>query len=399
MEASNSQSDAFAGQIMTFMPSVDSADVASPNLSRPAGRPEDLFRDVGFQEPVTPGSFPAGLEGLHGSSPAMQSHSQTSKESPAMSPPSQIPGISTAWPGQSPQMNLPQETTPRYVSPHQRPLDGMPYPSPEDTTSSIGSLNAVNFNPASMSQPTSFLRQSLDLDDAERMRKRPRLRPPTSTDSLGDGGNGLQTDNAGENPGPLLSPEVPLLPRRNVLNPTNASTPGGDFFTTVMNDQMPSGSPAGDPVSASEKKWQSYLNSVEDNYGYDCGRPDLDLNRNDDHAAIDVNLAMDSTDKRKAGSVQSRKDLPNFDGSQYTYYEHPVPINIPRYLSPLPSSLLENPINLMYFHHYINHTSRMLVPHDCERNPFASVMPSSESPSSALRALLIKQWLSLIPTS
>ena len=148
-----------------------------------------------------------------------------------------------------------------------------------------------------------------------------------------------------------------------------------------MNDQKPSDSPAGDSVSASEKKWQTYLNSVEDNYGYDCGRPDLDLNRNDDHAAIDVNLVTDSTGKRKAGSAEPRKELPNFDGTQYTYYEHPVPINIPRYLSPLPPSLLENPINLMYFHHYINHTSRMLVPHDCERNPFGSVMPSSELPS------------------
>jgi hypothetical protein len=32
----------------------------------------------------------------------------------------------------------------------------------------------------------------------------------------------------------------------------------------------------------------------------------------------------------------------------------------------------------LYFHHFLNHTARMLVPHNCDNNPFISVLPSSE---------------------
>ena len=59
------------------------------------------------------------------------------------------------------------------------------------------------------------------------------------------------------------------------------------------------------------------------------------------------------------------------------YYAKPVPIHIPRLLSPLPPTLLESPINMLYFHHFINHTARILVPHDCYLNPFATVLPAS----------------------
>ena len=138
-------------------------------------------------------------------------------------------------------------------------------------------------------------------------------------------------------------------------------------------------------LSTSEGRWHMYLNSATDNYGLDCGRKDLDLNKNDDHAAIDVRhaLGLIGLQCKPQGSFRSsKKNDAVQEGSpgatRYTYYSSPVPVDIPRYLSPLPSTLLKNPINLMYFHHFINHTARMLVPHDCENNPFVSVLPSSK---------------------
>lgn len=139
-------------------------------------------------------------------------------------------------------------------------------------------------------------------------------------------------------------------------------------------------------ATISQKKWKMYLNSVTDNYGLDAGRSDQDLTLNNDHAAIDINYALDSISSRWRNQETSYSPIPQSvseSKSQFCggYYASPVPINVPRYLSPLPSSLLENPINLMYFHHFLNHTARMLVPHDCDQNPFISVLPSSKSVS------------------
>jgi hypothetical protein len=156
---------------------------------------------------------------------------------------------------------------------------------------------------------------------------------------------------------------------------------------------------------AAQSKWQAYLTSVTDNYGLDSGRPDQDLALNNDHAAIDINSAVDkvSSQGRHGGSSSptSIHGLPGVQKPDFSgYYASPVPVNIPRYLSPLPSSLLKNPINLLYFHHFLNHTSKMLVPHDCDNNPFVSVLPSSKLshlplekfPASLL--VLIEQWQS-----
>lgn len=36
-------------------------------------------------------------------------------------------------------------------------------------------------------------------------------------------------------------------------------------------------------------------------------------------------------------------------------------------------------MNLLYFHHFIDHTARILVPHDCEKNPFRTILPGSKN--------------------
>jgi hypothetical protein len=113
-------------------------------------------------------------------------------------------------------------------------------------------------------------------------------------------------------------------------------------------------------------------------YGYDHGFHDLDIPRNDDNHVV----LPKSPDLRRASAAVSEVSTSSgeMDAKQIAfepggYYAQPVPIKIPKQLEPLPEELLRNQMNLLYFHHFINHTGRILVPHDCPDNPFRSVLP------------------------
>lgn len=72
------------------------------------------------------------------------------------------------------------------------------------------------------------------------------------------------------------------------------------------------------------------------------------------------------------------------------YYDRPVPINIPRDLEPLPAKLRENPMNLLYFHHFMNHTAKALVPHDDQQsNPYRHVLPQMAVKNDNLLSLML----------
>lgn len=71
------------------------------------------------------------------------------------------------------------------------------------------------------------------------------------------------------------------------------------------------------------------------------------------------------------------------------YYAQPVPIRIPKALEPLHPELNANPMNLLYFHHFINHTGRITVPHDCPDNPFRTVLPQMAMRNTQLLHLLL----------
>jgi hypothetical protein len=72
------------------------------------------------------------------------------------------------------------------------------------------------------------------------------------------------------------------------------------------------------------------------------------------------------------------------------YYDKPVVVRIPRIMEPLPAKLRENPMNLMYFHHFLNHTARVLVPHDDpESNPFRTILPQMALTNDNLLSLLL----------
>lgn len=127
--------------------------------------------------------------------------------------------------------------------------------------------------------------------------------------------------------------------------------------------------------------------TATETYGQDRGNVDLDIPRNNDTMAISGMSPSEHSDF-ESWLNDSNLGIPEFGfglGSRETvfakggYYASPVPIKIPRKLEPLPRTLSENPMNLLYFHHFLNHTARILVPHDCPENPFKTILPKSMS--------------------
>lgn len=307
--------------------------------------------------------------------------------------PSQLEIQFSSWAQPSPPITTPATSDPLPHYPFsQKTFDSVSYTAPVAQGLGIRSLSAFPFHTTSVSQPVSFLRHSVDSsnqqsDSPSQDHDGQFIRGShdghgTSMSMTGLTEESTRHHSAGSGVSSLLGPsdistqETDSSPSRRGGTPTTM----GPARAFSKNDREPTV----DNLSTDQSRWQAYLTSVTDNYGLDCGRPDLDLSRNNDHAAIDINYALDlissrwrNEDVAKSTAPPPKTDLKTPDCTGY--YASPVPINIPRYLAPLPSTLLENPINLMYFHHFLNHTSRMLVPHDCDDNPFMSVLPSSKS--------------------
>jgi hypothetical protein len=126
------------------------------------------------------------------------------------------------------------------------------------------------------------------------------------------------------------------------------------------------------------------------NYGVDRGFPDVDLPTNKDDLALNGHTPIVTAASYNFLNPEDVGDDLNFPSEfgfglhaansphgEGGYYEHPVPVAIARSLGDLPATLQENPMNLLYFHHFLNHTARILVPHDCSENPFKSILPQS----------------------
>jgi hypothetical protein len=339
----------------------------------------------------------------------------------------------SSWPGFSPQaMTFPAMGDDASHRPSVgSSLGNLPYPTVPDAVPSVPSLFDFNFPCGQVSQPISFVRPALDTADFNRHDSPFRRgRMPDYQQNL----SGLPSTELGI-PNASVNCTLSTTDSLDATSPRSLDTslftsgtprdqgdspdsflagildgPPGDsigrnrhtrsYSSSVRQYDIPPTLNQKRGLSTSERKWQTYLTSVTDHYGLDCGRSDLDLGRNDDHSAVDVSDALDviqsqtSSHASSPGSLQTDKDRNTGDSSKYAYYALPVPINIPRYLSPLPASLLKVPINLMYFHHFLNHTARVLVPHDCGDNPFSSVLPSSKiSPLLFPSLLLTGQWL------
>ncbi|PYH49911.1 Zn(II)2Cys6 transcription factor [Aspergillus saccharolyticus JOP 1030-1] len=421
-----------------YLSSSQSVKATSPESENTAQCPatEELQWDVelaGEMAIETPTAYSRGLHDIHESpmfGQTLYSSNRTNGETSV-----DMRDLSPREEGTTPWPDLPRNTAAAFSASAPTSFGAITsHPSPVDTNSSIniGSWGPLSFTPVTtFSRPISYLRHTSESHHA------------ASTDNRGPDHGGELThyyplttrrtahdDHVVQETADLGSQNSPYMeePRAMSLEGSEqASTqqprpsdhtesyltkimnrqiaPGDDFDTTQLHgtgtdlhnypDNFSRGMLAGDGVSA-ERKWQAYLTSVTDNYGLDRGRPDLDLNKNDDHSAIDINYALDLINFQKSTpsvpgfpSANLGADKDTFDCSKYMYYASPVPINIPRYLSPLPPSLVKTPINLMYFHHFLNHTAKMLVPHDCDDNPFISVLPTMAISDSNLLNLTL----------
>ncbi|KAK3178570.1 hypothetical protein OEA41_000707 [Lepraria neglecta] len=74
-------------------------------------------------------------------------------------------------------------------------------------------------------------------------------------------------------------------------------------------------------------------------------------------------------------------DIPG-EETELDHYGSKIAYEIPKSLMPLPDALSKNAINFLYFHHFINHTSKLLVTHDCLNSPFKTILPQSKRPRS-----------------
>ncbi|KAI9739834.1 MAG: hypothetical protein M1834_006555 [Cirrosporium novae-zelandiae] len=217
------------------------------------------------------------------------------------------------------------------------------------------------------------------------------------------------------NPAPRHSPHFSLL--SNPLTPTassgtpddiqrrlSAKTLGSAAYRDSPDprrlsvNSLLSGPPELDERSQTVASTPSRSSTYDtETYGLDRGFPDRDIPQNNDSAAIsgetpqELRATLDAVEHNDFDAdfyefgfgLRPRKTAFKKDG----YYAKPVPVKIPKSLEPLPTPLLENPMNLLYFHHFLNHTARILVPHDCPENPFKTILPQSQSPTRIYRLL------------
>ncbi|KAK0659278.1 L-arabinose-responsive transcription regulator ARA1 [Lasiodiplodia hormozganensis] len=281
------------------------------------------------------------------------------------------------------------------VDPRIQPRD---YPSPlPDFASGSPMLPPLRMHPPASPPATT---------SAEHRTKRVRLSPT-------DASPGTQSAASGppDAPSPYsIAPATPygsfvgtpLTPGSSVASEESALKPGSRALTAPY---QPSPDPRRlsvndlliDDASSAREQTPHYpasdAKSGTTTYGYDIGQPDLDTPRNDDGAAIALfsppvsycgpnYFSSDGSDES-----QGRQKSIAFEANGY--YAKPVPIKIPKAFEPLPSLLLENPMNLLYFHHFLNHTARILVPHDCEQNPFRNILPQLAVTDDDLLGLLL----------
>ncbi|KAI1087446.1 hypothetical protein F5B19DRAFT_497368 [Rostrohypoxylon terebratum] len=181
--------------------------------------------------------------------------------------------------------------------------------------------------------------------------------------------------------------------RRLSVNSLLSAPPGPQALADDNTSRMKTGLP---PIDTRARA------STEITYhGIDRGFPDHDLGKNDDMIAISGSSPLLQREFMDAPISEQGDDLiwtefgfgvetNEFHDEEGGYYSKPVSIYIPRNLEPLPSKLVDNPMNLLYFHHFLNHTARVLVPYDDPHaNPFRTILPQMAVKDDNLLALLL----------
>ncbi|KAF3916700.1 hypothetical protein ABW20_dc0106096 [Dactylellina cionopaga] len=75
---------------------------------------------------------------------------------------------------------------------------------------------------------------------------------------------------------------------------------------------------------------------------------------------------------------------------------HPAYLSLPKELNPLPQTISGNQQNSVYFQHFLSETAPLLVPHDCNGNPFKSILPQTYSASHQARQAKQPEPLELV---
>jgi len=163
----------------------------------------------------------------------------------------------------------------------------------------------------------------------------------------------------------------------------------------------PPGIPAPRSIPDSQDWSGQYQDIFSDtiSWGIDRGFKDLDFGKNDDANAISGSSPLLSRDHLEYTIDGDGIPTPiefgfgmdsNSSGfASGSYYDKPVTIRIPRWYGELPTKLKDHPMNLLYFHHFINHTAGCLVPHNCSSNPFKSILPQMALQDDNLLNLLL----------
>ncbi|KAJ5824942.1 hypothetical protein N7447_007282 [Penicillium robsamsonii] len=417
IDSPNSQSSGYGGAVIGFSDSFTLNDLSPISFPTPTSNPTDGFVDIHPGDLTSPRSVSPCT-----TAPVALFESPRLSGSEGVTPPDQLQSrFSATWAEQTHPLTTSASSAPLLQYQFGQSFDPPSYLGSMDQASGLRSLSAFAFHTNPVSQPVSYLRHSVDAYNHSPGPSifHSRDERHLSQESHDDQGMHLGTGSGTEQSRSSHSPQDPgglssmLFDAHRVSIAESDATSSlrlheapsniisvHDYHNELSSDHQVVGESNHEPDQAShessmaQNNWQTYLNNVTDNYGLDSGRPDQDLTFNNDHAAIDINYALDLISSRwrneePAQSKASQRDPEPQVQFCSGYYASPVPINVPRYLSPLPSSLLENPINLMYFHHFLNHTARMLVPHNCDNNPFISVLPSMAIGDSNLLNLLL----------
>lgn len=189
-----------------------------------------------------------------------------------------------------------------------------------------------------------------------------------------------------EHPSPSGSWAVSDGPSDGLSPSIRSSNPRGSFGLHTPHDRRLSvnsllSAPSNDGSSTlqSPRLCNGHRSLGEKVYGYDYGNPDLDMPRNNDTTAIAPRMGnmqrFDPTTVSDLYAPEHSLESIEMAFAPGGYYATPVQIKISTRFDPLPAYLTQNPMNLLYFHHFLNHTARVLVPYDCEDNPLRTVMP------------------------
>lgn len=172
-----------------------------------------------------------------------------------------------------------------------------------------------------------------------------------------------------------LANERPLPSRRSTIKDAAELENETGFSSTPAGNKRP---PAKPTITSSFSSHDTLL------YGFDLGEPDTEISGEQSDTLI-----LDFTPPERVSALDYQHFLDNsfhrgLNDDAYSlqrgcyYGRRGRNIYIPKSLLPLPDMLLSCPANLLYFHHFINNTARLLVAHDCSHNSFRSVIPRCE---------------------